>query len=171
MKVFFKRILWLLLIVFIAIQFIRPQKNIATAVSLHDINSVHAVPMNVQNILYNSCYDCHSNTTKYPWYNNIQPVTWFLNDHVKEGKSQINFDEFGNYRIGRQYKKLEEIKEQIEEDEMPLSSYTIIHRSTILSDSQKNIIYTWVDNLRDSIKQAYPADSLSRPKKVNAAAK
>jgi len=165
MKKFFKRLFLLLLLAFIVIQFFRPAKNIAVSISANDITKKHVVPNDVQAILKTSCYDCHSNNTNYPWYNNIQPVAWWLKNHVDEGKRELDFSEFTTYRIGRQYKKLEEINEQIKEGEMPLESYTIIHGNAKLNEQQKLSIANWVTALRDSIKSQYPEDSLKRPQR------
>ncbi len=162
MKVFFKRFLIILLVAFLAIQFFRLQKNIAAVPQVNDITTKYAVPVNVQAVLKTSCYDCHSNNTKYPWYNNIQPVAWFLADHVKEGKKELNFNEFASYRIGKQYRKLETVMNEIEEDEMPIESYTLIHGDAKLSASQKKLVTDWAIAIRDSIKAHYPEDSLVR---------
>ena len=143
----------------------RAKKNLELSKTNHDITAAHIVPDSVETVLKTSCYDCHSNNTYYPWYSNLQPVNWWLNDHIEEGKSELNFSEFAQYRIGRQYRKLEEISKQIEEDEMPLKSYTIIHRNTILSEAQKKTVTNWTNLLRDSIKNNYPADSLKRKKR------
>jgi hypothetical protein len=116
-------------------------------------------------ILKTSCYDCHSNNTYYPWYNNIQPVAWWLKNHVDEGKRELNFSEFAAYRIGRQYRKLDEVNKQIKEGEMPLESYTLIHGNAKLNEQQKLMVANWVSAIRDSIKAQYPEDSLKRPQK------
>jgi hypothetical protein len=163
MKKFFKRFFLLLLLAFVVIQFFRPQKNVAAGISANDITAKYTVPQDVQTVFKTSCYDCHSNNTNYPWYNNIQPVAWWLSDHIKEGKKELNFSEFASYRIGRQYRKLEEINKEIEENEMPLESYTLIHGNAKLSEQQKTTVTNWVNTLRDSIKAQYPEDSLKRP--------
>lgn len=165
MKIFLKRFLVLMLIAFIAIQFVRPAKNILDAAQPNDIANKYAIPAHVQATLKASCYDCHSNNTKYPWYNNMQPVAWFLADHVKEGKKELNFNEFASYSIGKQYRKLEALNGEVQEDEMPIESYTFIHRDEKLTELQKAGIKSWVTNLRDSIKAQYPADSLIRKQK------
>ena len=165
MKKFLKRLFLVLLLAFIVIQFFRPEKNISTVTSANDITTKYAVPADVQTILKTSCYDCHSNNTAYPWYNNIQPVAWWLKNHVDEGKKELNFSEFASYRIGRQYRKLDEVNKQIKEGEMPLESYTIIHGNAKLSEQQKLVVANWVNAIRDSIKAQYPEDSLKRPQK------
>jgi mono/diheme cytochrome c family protein len=159
-----KKILLLLLAALVIIQFFRPEKNISNGAAANHVSTVFPVPENVQAIFEKSCYDCHTNNTHYPWYANVQPVAWWLNDHVKEGKKEINFDEFATYVPRRQYKKLEEIIEQVKEGEMPLSSYTVIHREAALSSEQKLAITAWANAAIDQMKAKYPADSLLRKK-------
>ena len=159
-----KKILIGLLLVLVVLQAFRPAKNIS-ADTTNDISKSYPVPEEVKTILTKSCFDCHSNNTVYPWYAEIQPVAWWLNDHVKEGKREINFNEFSTYRIGRQYKKLEECLKLVKENEMPLESYTIIHKNAVLSDTEKQTLSTWFTSVRDSIKAKYPADSLILKKK------
>jgi len=165
MKKFLKRFFVLLVIAFIVIQFFRPAKNISEGVSAGDITTKYTIPQDVQAALKTACYDCHSNNTSYPWYNNIQPVAWWLADHIKEGKKELNFSEFASYKIGRQYNKLEKINSEIKDGGMPLSSYTLIHKNAILNDQQKLSIASWVTSVRDSIKAHYPEDSLKRPQR------
>lgn len=161
-----RKILLLLIAALVIIQFFHADKNIANSDSdaANDISGVFAIPDNVQAILQKSCYDCHSNNTDYPWYAEIQPVGWWLNHHIDEGKSELNFNEFSSYSPRRQYKKLEEIAEQVKENEMPLSSYTLIHKDAVLNQEQKLAITAWANTAMDSMKARYPADSLLRKK-------
>lgn len=150
-----RRFRWLLIVIlfiFIIIQFFQPEKNNNDVFTTNDITSVVDVPDSVQQVLDVACYDCHSNNTRYPWYTNIQPVGWWLQDHIKDGKRHLNFNEFaaippreGKSTKERQIKKLHEIKETVEKGEMPLSSYTIIHKEAVLSKRQKQLIVTWAD--------------------------
>ncbi|MBC7650608.1 MAG: heme-binding domain-containing protein [Deinococcales bacterium] len=162
----FKAIGIILLIAFVAIQFFHPVKNIAATPSTQHISKLYAVPANVEQILVKACYDCHSNTTKYPWYSNIQPVDWWLNDHIKDGKRHLNFDEFTTYRVAKQYKKLEECIAEVKDGEMPLENYCYIHKNAVLTNSESETLFTWCDTIRDSIKAKYPADSLVLPKRI-----
>jgi len=164
LKKILKRTFHILLLAFIVIQFIRPAKNKSSGISANDITKAYPVPENVQAILKSSCYDCHSNNTVYPWYSQIQPVAWWLNNHIQDGKKELNFSEFASYRIGRQYRKLDEVNKQVKEDEMPLESYLWIHKYAKLDDAQKLTLANWVTSVRDSIKAHYPADSLVRKK-------
>jgi hypothetical protein len=155
-----KRILLIVLIILLAIQFIRPAKNIHTGPQPNDISTVYAVPANVDSILAKACNDCHSNNTRYPWYNNIQPVAWFLDNHVKDGKRSFNLNEFATYTAARKYDKMTEVKKQIEKDEMPLSSYTLIHTDAILTDAEKQVLINWSEGIRKQMEAQYPKDSL-----------
>ena len=130
-----------LAIIIVVIQFIRPEKNISGN-ETYAIQTKYTLPNDVENIMQVSCYDCHSNTTKYPWYSNVQPAAWFLADHVNDGKKHLNFSEFTNIPLFVQNHKLEEIKEMVEEKEMPLSSYTYfgLHPEANLTDAQRQKI-------------------------------
>ncbi|HRH47334.1 MAG TPA: heme-binding domain-containing protein [Panacibacter sp.] len=155
-----KKLLLLLLVVFVAIQFIHPERNESAKPQTADISTIYKVPVDVSNILNKACSDCHSNNTIYPWYANVQPVAWWLNDHIQEGKGEINFNEFASYAPAKQYHKLEEFKKQIDEGEMPLSSYTLIHTNAKLTDSEKKTLTNWSEDIRNQMKAKYPADSL-----------
>ena len=97
-------------------------------------------------VLKTACYDCHSNNTVYPWYNTIQPIAWWLNRHVVEGKQHLDFSDIGNYTAKKAKHKLDEVAEVLEKDEMPLFSYTIIHRNAKLNDAQKQLLINWAKN-------------------------
>lgn len=104
----------------------------------------------------------HSNSTRYPWYAEVQPVGWWLNNHIEQGKRELNFSEFAGYCLRRQYRKLEDMVDQLNEGEMPLPSYLIIHTDAKLSREQKDGFVAWVNARRDTMKTNYPADSLMR---------
>jgi len=150
-----KKILLLLLVVFILIQMIRPEKNISLAASPNDIAAHYNVPGDVLNILKRSCYDCHSNNTIYPWYNNIQPVAWWMADHVKVGKEEINFSEFAAYSPKKQSHALRSVVGQIKKDEMPMDSYLWIHKDAKMNDEQRKVVMAWADSLQKSIVTKY----------------
>lgn len=141
-----KKIILALVVILIVIQFFHPKKNQSTEILATDITKVTTVPDDVLTILKVACYDCHSNNTRYPWYNNIQPVAWWLNNHLKEGKERLNFSTFGDYTAEKSAKKLRGIAKVIEKDEMPLTSYTLIHRDAILNEAQKELVMSWAKN-------------------------
>ena len=141
----------LLLAALILIQFIRPQKNISKSIGVNDITTKYFIPDDVQHILKASCYDCHSNNTRYPWYNKIQPVAWWLNMHVRDGKAHLNFDDFLSYIPKKQDKKMAEVIKEIKEGGMPLKSYTWIHTDAKLTMPEKTLLMDWAANVRKEI--------------------
>lgn len=159
-----KKILIVVVLVLVVIQFIRPEKN-RSGNSDHNIATAYKVPENVNKILQASCADCHSNKTEYPWYAEIEPVGWWLSSHVKDGKRHLNLDNFTSMRIAFQKKRMEDCIEQLKRGDMPLGSYTLIHRYAILSNAQKDTLIDWCQGIVDEIKAKYPPDSLVLPKR------
>jgi len=102
-------------------------------------------PANIQKILKRSCYDCHSNTTNYPWYSRVAPVSWLIESDVQNGRKHLNFSEWSLYEPRTKRKKLDEIKEEIRDDKMPMEIYTYLHPSAQLSVDDKIQINRWVD--------------------------
>ena len=146
-----KKIVYALLALLIIIQLFRPTKNIATKEQVQSIDKAYPVPENVAGILKKACYDCHSNTTVYPWYTNVQPIAWWMDDHIREGKSKLNFSEFAAYPLKKQDHKLEEVVEEIV-DEMPLTSYKLAHSEARLTVDEKKALTDWANGLRKEIQ-------------------
>jgi hypothetical protein len=149
---FIKIIAWLALVALIVIQFFPITLNESDTVPQSDFMVENQVPATIKNRLQVSCYDCHSNNTEYPWYNKVQPAAWYLEDHIQEGKDELNFNEWAEYSDRRKNSKLRSIISQIEEDKMPLDSYTLIHKDAILSDEDKRVIIDYMKALKDSLE-------------------
>jgi len=146
-----KIILLILLIVFVGIQFIPTKRNQSESVPNTDFMIVNNVPNNIKATLQTSCYDCHSNNTSYPWYNKVQPVAWFLENHIEEGKAELNFSEWDSYSNRRKISKLKSIVSQIKNNKMPLSSYTMIHKEAVLDNTKRQEILNYISELKDSL--------------------
>jgi len=162
MKKFFKTIGWIVLIVLVIIQFFHPAKNITPGDQPNAIAKAFPVPPDVKIILHKACMDCHSNNTRYPWYNNIQPVAWWLANHVNDGKKELNFDEYIIKRPRFQYRRMEQTIDLVKKEEMPLDSYTWMHKDAILTQEEKTKLFDWAQSVMDSLKTRYPIDSLKR---------
>jgi hypothetical protein len=160
----FKKILLFLLVALIVIQFIHPKKNKADGPQPNYIGNAYTVPADVNVILEKACNDCHSNNTRYPWYSKLQPVDWWMDDHIKDGKKELNLDEYTKRNLRSQYHKLEEIADQVKKGEMPINSYTWIHKDAILTEAEKMTLINWADGIREEMKAKYPIDSLVRKK-------
>lgn len=131
---------WLALLVVaivLVIQVIPVERNVSTVPPGQSFERTEKVPASVAAILKVSCYDCHSNNTRYPWYSELQPGAWFMARHIKKGKEELNFDEFNNYSKRRKKAKIKSIISQIEKDEMPLKSYRMMHGNARLSADEK----------------------------------
>lgn len=157
MKAVLKRTAIVIVVGVVLVQFLPLKKNQDATVGANDITKVYPVPDNVHALLQKSCYDCHSNNTTYPWYSHVQPIGWWLNDHVGEGKHHLNFSEFGTYSTKRKIKKLKEVAGTINEGEMPLSSYTLIHTNAKLSNEEKTLVTTWAASLAQQLSDTAKA--------------
>jgi Haem-binding domain len=155
------KILIILISTLVIIQFFRPAKNLSDD-KTYDVSNKYMLSDSVQSILKVACNDCHSNRTEYPWYAEIQPVAWWLNDHVTDGKRHLNFSDFTSRPIAVQNHKFEETIEMVEEGEMPLSSYTWagLHSGAKLTEQQRQLLVNWAQAQMDTLKAQYPPDSL-----------
>ena len=126
----------LLLLTFVVIQFIKPDKNNHgyQSVSLFEKETVPT--KQIAMILKNNCYDCHSDQTNYPWYNNISPINYWLEEHIVDGKKHFNVSAWDAYSARKKDHKLEELVEYVEQGEMPLDSYTWLHGDLSNQDTQ-----------------------------------
>ena len=156
-----KKIILTLIALLVVIQFIRPAKNLSVD-RTNDISTKYALAEEVHSVLKVACNDCHSNKTEYPWYAEIQPVAWWLNYHVTDGKRHLNFSNFTSRPIAVQNHKLEETIEMVKEGEMPLSSYTWLglHSDANLTSAQRETLVKWAEAQMESLKAQYPPDSL-----------
>ncbi|MCF6357279.1 MAG: heme-binding domain-containing protein [Draconibacterium sp.] len=142
----------LVLVVLVGIQFIPSGTNQNPDVTSDDFVRTFNVPENITALLNVSCYNCHSNNTAYPWYSKVQPIGWLLENHINEGKENLNLSEFGTYSKRKQKSKLKSMISQIEKDEMPMASYTFIHREARLSQDGKRELTSFLNSIRNSLK-------------------
>ncbi|MCK0130101.1 heme-binding domain-containing protein [Flavobacteriaceae bacterium F08102] len=161
-----KKIFILFLVAVIVIQFFPPEKNDSNDQKFA-ISTVYTVNDPIKHMLDVACNDCHSNKTNYPWYAEIQPVSWWLSDHIKHGKDDLNFSEFTNLPLAIQYHKFEEIVEKVEKKQMPLESYTKfgLHPDANLTSAQREELIDWAKAQMTYMKATYPADSLVRKRR------
>lgn len=143
-----RKILIILTIVFVGIQFVPVALNQSEEVLKNDIIVALNPPEEIAMILKISCYDCHSNNTIYPWYDKIAPVSWWVANHVEEAKDELNFSEWMSFSQKRKTKKLKEIIEELDEEEMPLESYLIMHGNAKLSEAQVEALKKWVNTIK-----------------------
>jgi len=141
-----------LLVLFIA-QFFGPEKNEGDLASIDAFITETNPPTAVHKILKESCFDCHSNKTRYPWYNSITPVNYWLAEHVADGKKHLNFSKWSSYSLKKKEHKMDELYEEVEKGEMPLDSYTWTHSEANLTPEQIDEIVTWGKKVQADYKQ------------------
>jgi exonuclease VII small subunit len=137
-----KKVLIIIIVAFILIQFFPIGKSNPAPTPNMDFLTIKKTPEKTAAMIRTSCYDCHSNESKYPWYSNVQPFGWFLKNHIEEGRKELNFSTFATYEKKRQVHQLEEAVEKLEKNEMPLDSYVLIHNDAKLTlEEQKELIH------------------------------
>lgn len=147
-----KKVLIIILVGFILIQFFPIDKNNPAPTPKMDFLTIKNTPESTANLVRTGCYDCHSNESKYPWYSNVQPFAWFLKDHIEEGRKELNFSTFATYEPKRQAHKLSEAAEQIEKGEMPLDSYVMIHSDAKFSAAQNEQLIKYFRMVESEIR-------------------
>ncbi len=140
-----------LIVGFSVLQFFQIDKRQPPIVQGETLEAVVAVPPDISLILGRSCNDCHSNATIYPWYSNIQPAGWFLQNHINDGKRSLNFSIYNTYSANKKAKRLDDICEQVSSREMPLPSYLWLHRSSVLSDSDIKALCDWTEQAKKAV--------------------
>lgn len=143
-----KKIALAVVLILILMQFFTIDKSTLPVDPAKDFIAITKPNQELEEILKSACYDCHSNQTKYPWYSNIAPVSWWLKHHVDEASEHLNFSNWGDYSVKRQDHKLEELYEEVEEGEMPLPSYIWLHGEANLTADQKEKLINWAKSLR-----------------------
>jgi hypothetical protein len=138
-------VLILLLAAVVVIQFIRPERNQGSRSTEADIATYFQVPEELSKILQNSCYDCHSNLTEYPWYSQVAPVSWWMGKHIREGKEQVNFSEFGHLEKKEMIRVLNDMCKMVKEGSMPIPSYRLMHKDAALSEEDAKLLCEWSD--------------------------
>ncbi|MDR3273446.1 MAG: heme-binding domain-containing protein [Flavobacteriaceae bacterium] len=138
-----KKTLLVILVVLIGIQFIRIDKTNPSINPKEDYVNIAHAPENVQTILKRSCYDCHSNEVVYPWYTNISPISWYIKDHINEGREHVNFSEFGKYNMLQIQYANTALYKAVKGVGMPLDSYTLVHKNAVLSSQDRKILLDW----------------------------
>lgn len=143
-----KKIVFLFLIVFIIAQFFGPEKNQGNLASINAFIEDTNPPEGVAIILKESCYDCHSSFTRYPWYAHITPVNYWMAEHVEDGKKHFNVSKWDLYSVKKKDHKIEELIEMVVAKEMPLESYTWAHSDAKLTEAEIESVKEWAENLR-----------------------
>ena len=140
-----------LVVAFLGMQAVRPARTNPPVDESQTINARTQMTPQVASILDRSCRDCHTNKTVWPWYTNIAPVSWWLSNHVNDGRRILNLSEWGKLPSDRQDRKLRQICDEVQDGVMPLSSYTPMHPMARLSDQDKKTLCDWTEQERERL--------------------
>ena len=146
-----KRILQVLVLLFVVIQFIPSDRPEVIADNPSDLLKNNEVPENIESILRESCYDCHSNETVYPWYAYVAPVSFLVSKDTREGRDELNFSYWEDLDKIEKAEMLDEISEEVEEGEMPMKIYPLTHPDAKLSDADRAEIVSWAEEMAESL--------------------
>jgi hypothetical protein len=152
-------------VVVIGVQLIRPAKSNPVSHQSQTIEAHLQMTPQVATILDQSCKDCHSNKTRWPWYSHVAPVSWFVIDHVNHGRSHLNFSDWGRFERREAEEMLSLICKEVESGAMPLSSYTPLHPGSELTSEEIKVLCDWTSAEQARIQaQASPVGArASRP--------
>jgi cytochrome c553 len=137
----------------IVAQFFRPERSNPPVDAGRTVQAHLQVPANVEALLQRACQDCHSHNTSWPWYSNVAPVSWFVAEHVHDGRRHLNFSDWAKYDAERADHKLEELIEMVEQRAMPLPSYLPLHAHAKLSDDDVRVLAEWAKAERARMKE------------------
>ena len=152
-----KKIGIVLLIALLVAKFFGPEKNDGNLDTVNAFIAETNPPAEVTQILKTTCFDCHSAKTNYPWYNNITPVNYWLDEHVRDGKKHLDFSKWSEYSLKRKEHKMDELYEEVEKKEMPLNSYTWTHADANLTQAQIDAVVAWAKKVQADYKQQMTA--------------
>ena len=152
-----KKIIISVSIVLVISQFFSPDKNNGDIATVAAFMAETNPSEDVKNILETTCFDCHSAKTKYPWYNSITPVNYWLDEHIRDGKKHLNFSKWNEYSLKKKAHKMDELYEEVEEGEMPLSSYTWTHSEAKLAPAQITAVVAWGKKVKAEYEQQITA--------------
>lgn len=132
-----------LLVILIGMQFFPIDKTNPPINEADTFEALENPPQEIAMILKKACNDCHSNATKYPWYTNVAPLSWWIKGHIDHGRGELNFSEWGTYNLRKKLHKMEEVAEEVEATKMPLLSYAIAHSEAFISKEERAALVKW----------------------------
>jgi hypothetical protein len=133
-------------------QFFNPALTNPPVTPESDLMATNPPPAEIAALLHHACYDCHSYATQWPWYSHLAPVSWFVTGHVNDAREAMNFSEWPHddaYKAGKRWAK---ISRRVEDGSMPLTSYTLLHPASRLTDEQRKQLSDWARATAEKLK-------------------
>jgi Haem-binding domain len=154
MKKRIKTILLALLALLVISQFFQIDKTNPPHDASKDFIALQNPPQEIATLLQDACYDCHSHLTEYPWYTNVQPLAWWIKNHIEEARRHFNFSMWAGYNAKRKAHKAEELVEMVSEGEMPMNSFTWTHPEARLTNLQRKKMVDWLKTVESKEKKS-----------------
>lgn len=145
------------------IQIVRPARTNPLTDPAGTLTASAHVPAGVQDVLVRGCADCHSNDTRWPWYSNVAPISWFVIDHVNHGRRHFNYSDWAQDDRDRTPKLLKDICQLTRKGAMPMTSYLWLHPDSRLSESDVALLCDWSDAMRREIPSTSANAGLDNP--------
>jgi len=146
-----KFLIVILVIVIVIIQFIPNDKPEVVLANENDLIYNNQLPEHISVMLKESCYDCHSNETVYPWYSHVAPVSWLVVKDIREGRNELNFSHWESQSKMDKAKNLDKIIDEVTDENMPMPIYTIMHANAKLSDNDRQLLAEWAESYAESL--------------------
>ena len=143
-----KALRWVIIVVgvlLVGAQFIRPDRTNPSADLSKDFAAIYGQTSTIVPLIRKACYDCHSSETRWPWYSNITPVSWFVSDDVREARRHLNFSTWGDYPARKRASSLDHIRDEVSSGDMPMWTYLLMHSDAHLTQGERDSIVSWAE--------------------------
>ena len=146
------KIALVVILIFSVLQLISIDKIPFEEPTSSDLFAIEEAPEEVKKLIQTICYNCHSNQIVYPWYSNLAPVSWWIQDHIDHGRKHLNFSNWAEYTADKKAHKAEEGYEEVEKEKMPLPSYEFGHSEARLSDEERKLLVDWFKSIESKYR-------------------
>jgi hypothetical protein len=139
-------------VVVLAALLINPRLTNPPLIAGQDLTATNSPPAEIVKLIHNACYDCHSDETKWPWYSHVAPVSWWLVEHVEDGRKRLNFSKWPHDDTRRAVRRWRSIAEAVREGEMPFPNYDRMHPAARLTQEQRDKLSQWAEQEADRLR-------------------
>ena len=129
----------------LAIQLARPARTNPPTDPARTMKAIALVTPEADAVLKRACRDCHSNDTRWPWYSNVAPISWFVIDHVNHGRRHFNYSDWAEYDHDQVPRLLKNMCTMTRKGEMPIASYRWLHPEARITDRDIVELCEWTD--------------------------
>jgi hypothetical protein len=151
MKLLIRRIIMAGAVIGVVAQAFRPERSNPASDPSLSIRRDPLMTPDVLELMDRSCFDCHTNETRWPWYTNLTPVNFLVARDVARGRQRVNLSNWLSYAPGRRASLLEQMVDEVSDSSMPLAPYRLMHPEASWSDEEKKTFLDWAAATQDSL--------------------